>query len=146
MTSWPYDHAEKVRISIPGIDQHCVKISSISAGYFLRYFAYKNDEAEVVEKLFLSFIQKQFLTRFDSWRARIRGDMLRTWFPQTYYWFLTQNFDTKFWLIPKSCCRVTIQRRVWPLTLICIAKMASYQLGVILWYDWLITFFMHTKF
>ena len=66
--------------------------------------------------------------------------------PPKDYWFLTQNFDTKFWLIPKSCCRVTIQRRVWPLTLICIAKMASYRLGVISWYDRLITLYMHPKF
>ena len=39
----------------------------------------------------------------------------------------------------------TKQRDIWPLTLISIAKMASYQLGVIIWYDRLITVYVHTK-
>ena len=39
----------------------------------------------------------------------------------------------------------TKQKDIWPLALICIAKMASYQLGVIMWYDRLITIYVHTK-
>ena len=37
------------------------------------------------------------------------------------------------------------QRKIWPLTFICIAKMASYQLDGIMIYVCLITLHMHTK-
>ena len=40
----------------------------------------------------------------------------------------------------------TKQRKVWPLTFICITKMASYQLDVIMTYVCLITLYMHTKY
>ena len=40
----------------------------------------------------------------------------------------------------------TKQNEIWPLTFICITKMASYQLDVFMWFDWLVTLHMHTKF
>ena len=40
----------------------------------------------------------------------------------------------------------TKQNEIWPLTFICITKMASYQLDVFMWFDCLVTLHMHTKF
>ena len=40
----------------------------------------------------------------------------------------------------------TKQNEIWPLTFICITKMASYELDVFMWFDCLVTLHMHTKF
>ena len=42
--------------------------------------------------------------------------------------------------------RDTKQRKIWPLTFICITKMASYQVDVFMWFDRLVTLHTHTKF
>ena len=42
--------------------------------------------------------------------------------------------------------RDTKQRKIWPLTFICITKMASYQVDVCMWFDRLVTLHTHTKF
>ena len=40
----------------------------------------------------------------------------------------------------------TKQRKIWPLTFICITKMASYEVDVFMWFDRLVTLHTHTKF
>ena len=42
--------------------------------------------------------------------------------------------------------RDTKQRKIWPLTFICITKMASYQVDVFMWFDRLVTLHTHTTF
>ena len=39
----------------------------------------------------------------------------------------------------------TKENEIWPLTFICITKMAAYQLDLIMQYDCLVTLHMHTK-
>ena len=56
----------------------------------------------------------------------------------------TQNLCSIGPTVPdiQSC---TKQREIWPLTFICIVKMASYQLDVIIRYECLVTLHMHNK-
>ena len=64
-----------------------------------------------------------------------------------YYviWLVTLHMHTKIGLNWTNGFWDTKQRKIWPLTFICIAKMASYQLDVIMTYVCLITLHMHTK-
>ena len=65
-----------------------------------------------------------------------------------FMWFdrlVTLHTHTKFRLNWTNGFWDTKQRKIWPLTFICIAKMASYQLDGIMIYFCLITLHMHTK-
>ena len=55
------------------------------------------------------------------------------------------HMHTKFELNRTNGSWDTKQREIWTLTFICIAKIASYQLDVIMWYDCLVTLHMHKK-
>ena len=60
-------------------------------------------------------------------------------------WSHSIYMHTKFELNWTNGSWDTKENEIWPLTFICITKMASYQFHFIMWFDCLVTLHMHTK-
>ena len=109
-------------------------------------------------QLFQKFTAPIFMKR-ESWRWNpLTGFLsLKTHFSaQNPFWrwknslwngaLVTLHMHTTIWLNRTNGSWDTKQNGIWPLTFICITKMASYQLDLIMWYDCLVTLHMHTTF
>ena len=96
------------------------------------------------EKWLLRYNTKGDLT-FD-FHLHSQDGPISTW---CFYVFWLANhiaYACKIWDRLDLAFRRYKTKEIWPLTFICIPKMASNQLGFILWYDWLITLHMPKKF